>query len=240
MKLRTTLLFILFSISVFSQSSDITIGDTKKIQGVSAKHYQFDQQIETIFADKRSNTLTVGFRNKGNMLVSGDKTGEFVQYNTEKNEINFKKKVSFDGFSYFNIGEYIIMEKGIRDYFLSSTDSGYNWVVDAKISHVDWRNNIAIGYKYESLTQLSKVLTGYDIATGKIVWQRELPALKRINEAIYLNDTTGLLVSNGLHTVHTSSGKGWSTRKLGGTEKEESFMMICLLRNVISFSGIMS
>ena len=67
-----------------------------------------------------------------------------------------------------------------------------------------------LAYKGSVMNGITKQLQGYDLLTGKMLWKREISHRYGWNESLMLDDSTRLIVSDGLHPVNMSDGSGQS------------------------------
>lgn len=95
-------------------------------------------------------------------------------------------------------------------YFLLDLRTGKEiWTGKKMIPYsMNAEDNILLAYKGSTMNGISKQLQGYDMLTGALLWKRELSHQYGWNESLMLDDSTRLIVSDGLHTVRLSDGTG--------------------------------
>jgi hypothetical protein len=81
------------------------------------------------------------------------------------------------------------------------------------VNHID---NIGIGYKVKKSANVTDELEGLDLNNGKILWKRDLKKDFGWNDHFYINDTTILIVSSGLHSINLRTGNGWDYNTITG------------------------
>ena len=73
---------------------------------------------------------------------------------------------------------------------------------------VDAKNRMFLAYKGSYMNGVSNELEGHSLATGEKMWSRKMSHVYGWNESGLLDDSTRLIVSDGIHLVHMGNGEG--------------------------------
>ncbi len=89
------------------------------------------------------------------------------------------------------------------------------WTAPFFVYHVDPVRKIALGYKIDK-SRSTTILQGLNLVDGKVLWERSLSKRYGWNEAVSLDTSSVLVVSEGLHLVRLNDGSGWDYSAVTG------------------------
>lgn len=214
-------LFILLSINTFSQTSPY-FQTEKSVVGrfygndsiIHGTQYSFNDYIYDYDLDTLNNTLFVQLRG-----VKRDKywkdNGLACQINLQSEKLYWQKKTDFKKEYYHQFGNYIFSGDG-KSSTLYHTQLGTKlWSANISFCYVNHSNQIGIGYNNN---QEGDHLYGIDLLTGKEKWNSQIVREYGWDEIRYIDDSTLLIVANGLHAINIFNGKGWDINLSSGDE----------------------
>ena len=194
-----------FKINIKKSALGISLPDTNKILG---EKYIFPENIYKVHIDTLNNLLTVQLRKlKGKNWLANN--GYVLQYSLDKKKLLWNQKIYYKTTKLLQKGDLMIFNKLDKSYRRESKTSKILWVTDCSVFHIDYRNKIGIGYKTKDSKVVSDKLKGIDLNSGKIAWTRNISNRYGWDDFFYLNDSTIIIVSEGLHSLNLKTGKGW-------------------------------
>ncbi len=216
MKLKhLTALILFFSVTNAFCQNQITLSTSETIVGKSlvdnsdiiGKEYTFPDHIYKTYFDTASNYLTVQLRGiKGKYY---NNKGKIVQVNTSDNSIIWSKEINYQNTQIQHHNKIIVQVKANQSQLLDIYSGNPTFELKNHIYFVDSDFNVGIGYKSSSANDFSNKLEGVNILNGSILWQREINREFGWNNFFYINDSTVIIVSAGIHSLNVKTGQGW-------------------------------
>lgn len=174
---------------------------------IIAKEYTFPDRIYKTFFDTTTNFLTVQLRGvKGKYY---NNKGKIVQLNTSNNTIIWNKDINYQNANIQQLSKIIIQTQANKTQFLNIYSGNPTYDLKNQLYFVDPTLNIGVGYKSSSANNLSNTLEGIDLSDGKIMWHRDINRDYGWNDYFYIDDTTVIIMSAGLHSLNIKTGEGW-------------------------------
>jgi len=199
---------ILFCSNLFAQQSTFVAGknllDSTDIQGVE---YKFSDKIFNFFVDTTSNFLTVQLRGVSKNEKYWNNKGNFLQYDLNIDSILWKQKINYQTEKILQSNKTLILSTLQKNIFIDTQKGKEKFSTKNNIMLIFSNKNIAIGYR--SKMQENNNLEGMNLSTGKVLWTTKISRDYGWNDVLFLNDTTLLIVANGLNAVNLNNGKGW-------------------------------
>ena len=219
---------------VFSQKKEITVVQKESVVGknlfngsdIKGVEYVFSDKVYNYFVDTATHLLTVQLRNIGLDGVSLKNKGAMVQYDIINDQILWTKEIDYSMTTILQISNAMIYRLGRTSYNIDVYTGNHIWETASIIFFFDLINKIAMG----TLPFSDIVLDGIDFSNGKPLWNRIIKNKYGLNNYFLINDSTMLIVANGLHTVNIYNGKGWSYF----TETGEVSFFIGFCNNIVS------
>jgi len=223
------LFLLLISTAAFSQKSVFHVLNEEKILGkkltdnsdIKGQEYIFPDRIHEFFMDATTNLLTVQLRGLSKNGKWLNNTGNILQYDIKNKKLLWSKKLSYQTNRIQQIGKSIIYTAGNTSYCLDVYTGNTLWETKHNIYFLDPINNVALGYKNKSLKRFSNELEGIDLYNGEVIWDMELNRENGWNDAFYINDSTLIVIADGLHSININTGDGWDYTAIT-TEKDYS------------------
>ncbi len=211
--------FLLCAIPVFTFSqvsdirvfhSDVTIGKNVLTQrNIKATEYIFPKRVDHFYFDTVSGYITVllrGLSRNGKWLKN---KGDIVVFDIDNKQVKWSIKFPFQLASEKQFGSKIFIREFNKTFLLNIENGQRLWKNKNSIYLVNSDYNIGIGYLQRNSKKVSNVLHGIDLSTGKTIWHRTIDRNYGWNDLYYLNDSTLMIVADGLHTLNIKNGFGW-------------------------------
>ncbi|MCZ2102100.1 MAG: PQQ-binding-like beta-propeller repeat protein [Chitinophagales bacterium] len=210
-------IFLLTSISAFSQKNKIQVSKNEKIFGKSLNdgsdikgvEYVFPDRIHETYLDTSTGFLTIQLRGVSKNGKWLDNTGKIVQFDIKNEKVLWSKKIVYEVNKLQQFNKTIIKSTGNKSYCLDINTGNELWEVKNNIYYVNPTENIGVGYKFKITTGYTNELEGINLKNGNILWKRSLNRDYGWNDVFYTNDTTMIVVAAGLHAINLKTGKGW-------------------------------
>ena len=174
---------------------------------IIAKEYTFPDRIYKTFFDTTTNFLTVQLRGvKGKYY---NNKGKIVQLNTSTNTIIWNKDVNYQNTNIQQLSKIIIQTQANKTQFLNIYSGNPTYNLKNQLYFVDPTLNIGVGYKSTSANNHSNTLEGINLLDGNVLWHRDINRDYGWNDYFYIDDTTVIILSAGLHSLNIKTGEGW-------------------------------
>lgn len=221
-----TLINLCFILGSYAQTFPVTekvVGKNLKTnKDIIAKEYTFSNYIYKYYIDTISNSISIQtrelnktkerFKNEGNIYVCNLDSLILKWFN----EVDYSKSV----ISYYND---LILHKSIKNTASLNKETGKNqWVIENNIFYKNAKSKIGFGYNINPYSGNTQVLEGVDLNNGKPKWYRKIEKNYGINKIYDINDTTVLIVADGLHLLNLKNGKGWDYMAVTGSKDYSS------------------
>lgn len=219
-------LLIFLSTFVFGQNRGEQLPLKEKVYGknliakgeIIGTEYFFESRINHIYVDTISNNITIQLRElskNGNRLK--DK-GFVILYDINNNEVQWSNRISFLTNYIQQFNSLILRSTASQSINLDPLYGYDNWRIMNNFHLADFKANIGIGYKLSGSTSQSNKLRGIDLTNGEQVWKRKIDRSYGWNDYFYINDSTIIIASSGLHAINTKTGLGWDYNTETGTK----------------------
>jgi len=199
--------------------------DGTDIKGVE---YIFPDRIEDCYLDPETNFLTVQLRGLSVDRTRLNNTGFILQYDLKN------KSVLWDKFFYYPWDNIIQLRKTFiysdlhNSYKLDPYSGKSIWKIKNRIFFVTPAGNIGIAYKFDMWSGGTTKLEGIDLISGNTIWKRKIHRWNRLNDILFINDSTLMVIASGFNSINIYTGKGW-----GYFTSSESAEFIGLMSNVL-------
>lgn len=207
---------LLMSVSFLNAQveKEVVIGSTIDGKELKARGFEFGGKIREYNMDTTSNSFLIKlgyltkneryYQNKGNILV----------FNCREKKELWRRKLDFrvDQAALLSDGV-LFNSKGVKSLYLDLQTGQEKWNKKMLPYILDHHNNKLWAYK----NAVSKKLECYDTASGTLLWTREIPHTYGWNHHELINDSTRLIVSDGIHLVNINDGTGKSYPMETGT-----------------------
>jgi hypothetical protein len=178
---------------------------------IKAKEYKFTKRVDAFYVDTLTNMLIVRLRDltrNGKYLKNN---GEIVLFDLTTQEESWRKTIYYDGgSSILQFESFLIQSNSRNNYRLDIKTGKRLWELKNDLYIANSKENIGVGYKKGILDEESNLLQGIDLSNGEVLWERELDRTFGWDNIGYLNDSTLLISSSGLHVLNLYTGEGWS------------------------------
>ena len=213
-------LFILVSLELFGQSSDIKVIQNQKIIGqnlvtqqeILAKQYQFPKHIYKKYLDSTTGNLTLQLRKLRKSGKVFAPQGQVVIFNLHSNTVNWSKKINYSIGSVKQYGNLITLSRENKIEYLNNDTGVQLWNDKNDVYYVNKDNNIGVQYIKNDKSKIQ----GVDLNNGNTLWQRDLSRDFGWNKIIKMNDSTIIIAAAGLHLLNIKNGKGWDYNAVTG------------------------
>lgn len=203
-------------------NNDIQVIENKVVVGfvpadssiITGVEYAFPERIENVFIDTALSYATVMTR--GLSKSKGlDNNGQIIQFDLLSKSVLWSSRINY------------ILESLIRcdDVFLLSNKNFGNlktrcidiktgvdlWKVRSGIYAVSTKEHIGIGIS--STTMFSDKYEGFDLSTGRVIWNRRISNEFNSNWEVthsMVNDSIMLLIASELQIINIRNGVGWN------------------------------
>lgn len=209
---------------VYAQKGKVLGSDTVSIgkflisgESVFAKKITFDEKIHHFQIDTLNEQITMQLRDF-NRFGNPKNRGHLIRYDIEGNKVLWSNKASYQ-------------YESIRQYgnLLMDTYGGWTYGINNETGEQEWQNkknlffaapeyNIAMGYEFHPTEGPENMFYGVSTKNGRTQWQREINREYGWRDVLYLDDTTILIVAEGLHSLDIRTGKGWDYHLVSGKE----------------------
>ena len=214
--MKKILLFcaIIFCNNLFAQQSTFIAGknilDNSDIRGIS---YKFFDDVFRFFVDENSFFLTAQLQGTVNNF-NGKLYGVITQYDLNNGKVSWSNDENYKNLRLFQTDKQLVLSNSERSRFINSkTKSSFD--TKHQVYFVSQKNNIALGYKTD-LYKADYYLEGINLTNGNKLWKTKIPRNFGWNDVLYLNDTTLLIASDGLHSVNLMNGESWHYAAITG------------------------
>lgn len=230
-KLFALALFLFTSVSFFAQSYAPLV---VKIDTVSAgTNFMTGKEIAAIKHSFPYDISNIGFEEGKKLIVCNlnwggvhsKSSGYLVGYCTETGALQFEKAIPFkkqEGGGCYSVGGMILEKEGTRSNYLNPRTGERIWSARTDFIYIDREHNVGIGY-LQSHNNTSSYIEGFNLETGKLLWQRSVGSNLDIEEIVCLNETELLLSVSGLHKINVLTGKGWNRKAVTGKQAGRSY-----------------
>lgn len=188
-----------------------TIGVRMDSAAIIGECIDFPCWIQSVSADSTGTFLLVQGRDLNKKETSVKNSGDIWMICLPEKKVLWQRPIN-----------YFAQEAKLTDQGVSFTSKDKYFLLDLRTGTEIWAGkkmvpysmNVAenrlLAYKGSVMNGISKQLQGYDLLTGNMLWKREISHRYGWNESLMLDDSTRLIVSDGLHTVNLSDGSGQS------------------------------
>lgn len=176
---------------------------------LTATQFVFNERIHDFHVDKKNSTFNVQLRGKrkDEYLVS---KGNILQYDFQHSSSLWIKEIFYGPYLdiiYFDTDVFLF--NGVKSNLLNNNTGEVQYAIKKIVNLINYKLGIAIAYRNGSNTY-KNTLYGINVENGEELWEREINKDYNWNSYEYLNDTTLLIASSGLHTLNLKTGEGWS------------------------------
>ena len=209
------LLLVLLVRNVTEGDAQIFVKDTVGVRidstAIIGECIDFPCWIQSVSADSTGTFLLVQGRDLNKKETSVKNTGDIWMISLSEKKVLWQRSIN-----------YFAQEAKLTDQGVSLTSKDKYFLLDLRTGTEIWAGkkmvpysvNAAddrlLAYKGSVMNGITKQLQGYDLLTGNMLWKREISHRYGWNESLMLDDSTRLIVSDGLHTVNMSDGSGQS------------------------------
>ncbi len=171
--------------------------------------FTFSERIEHSFYDEKRDVISVLSRGVNSRDRLKNK-GEILVYDLENATVKWSRNVRYFANSIFQPKGFLLENKGLKTTVSQIEDGSKLWKAPYETFFVAEEHQMAIGYDTQGSRNDNNVLEGFDLSTGKSMWNRSIPRKSGWNDIKQLNDSIYIVLASGLHTINARSGEGWS------------------------------
>ena len=205
---------LLISVPFIYAQNPVVIGVTTEGRELTARGFEFNGRVR----DYKMDTTGTIFMVKIGYLTKNEQSyknkGELVVFDFQEGRELWRRKVNYMNDQFALLPEGILFNsKGIKSSLLDLQTGTPKWNKKILPYILDREDNKLWAYK----NGVSKKLECYDTNTGELLWTREVPHTYGWNYHGLVDDSTRLIVSDGLHLVNVNNGTGESYPMNTGT-----------------------
>jgi outer membrane protein assembly factor BamB len=218
-------LLLLCSVQSLFAQSKITIStreagvDLRTNTPISAQEYRFDLPVFRFYAVPEQDLLTVLLRKKNPTTQVWKPSGRLAVFNVESGQAKWQRKQKYGANNIQQVDNVIFEQTAAKLSRLDLETGKPIWKRQSTAYWVYPELNMALCYDYG--TTGPNTLHGINIKTGQSQWRREVPGEFGWQKAEMLGDSTLMVVSEGLHTVGLTDGKGWAINRVAHAKKTD-------------------
>lgn len=193
---------------------EVVIGQTMGGKDLIAHGIEFDGKVRKYKMDTTATFFMVEIAHLTKNERSYKNKGELILFDFQKGTELWRKKVNYQSDQSVLLSEGVLFNsKGIKSSFLDIQTGQEKWSKKIFPYVLDHQNSKIWAYK----NGISKKLECYDTSSGTFLWTREVPHTYGWNYDGMINDSTRLIVSDGMHLVNINDGTGKSYPMKTGT-----------------------
>jgi hypothetical protein len=208
-KIISILFLLLISTSTFSQKGNLQVSSQKIMVGknyingseIEGTELIFPNIIRDFFVDTTNHFLTVQLKGKKNM-------GNILQYDLQNKEILWRKSIDYETCEFLKFDTLLVFNDYNDSYGINAHTGANLWRVLHYLYYANPKYNIGTAYRFIGDGYTNEFM-GIDILKGKQIWKRNINRKYGWNDFFYLNDTTFMVVTAGLHAINIHTGQGW-------------------------------
>lgn len=178
--------------------------------------YTFPQRIHDFFLDTTTGYISLQLRNLSRNGKYLDNNGKLVQFDPQTSKVIWSMEMYYASNYIQHFNNNLITGFGGKSTGLDLNTGNKLWTIKNGIMMANSAADIGIGYRYKGSSGYTNDLRGIDMRTGAVKWERFLEHDYGWNEAFYINDSTLIVASSGLHAVNLRTGRGWDYHALTG------------------------
>ncbi|MCH8490843.1 MAG: PQQ-like beta-propeller repeat protein [Oceanicaulis sp.] len=178
-------------------------------ESIRAEVFIFPERIHDFKIDTSGNYATVHLRGlsaNGRFLKN---RSNFVRFDVQRDSVLWSRRVNNQLESVAELDGIILHNREGRSNNLDNATGRRIWQAHSSILHVFPEDDLGIGYRVRTKLGKANLVEGIDLKTGEPKWQRQIPREFGWNEIVFLNDSTLIVASSGLHSVNIHDGTGW-------------------------------
>lgn len=217
-------LLLTISITGFSQSNQILVLNNERILGrslvdssvIKGLEFTFPERIHVALFDASTGYLTAQLRGlrRNRRRLTND--GSIVKFDINNRKVVWSKLMNFQFSHIRHVNNTLIKTEGIYSTFIDADTGRPLWQITNNLLFADPHFNIGLGYNTRISRKESNTLEGINLNYGNVVWERYLNREFGWNNLFYLNDSTIMVVADGLNKIDLQTGKGWSYHTITG------------------------
>lgn len=207
-------LFLFISCSTYFEAETITFKKTTNSIGLNLidstqlnyNEFLFPHNILGMRIDEKNNTCILKLIDK-TVPWNSPKNGYCVYADIAHDSILWSKSLNTNKSYILEAQKNIVITHPLGSMAFNKNDGTLNWESDIQF-YIKW-NEIGVGHKINFISGKTDQLTGVDLNTNKVVWERTIDGDLDIKNMTNINDSTILIITDGLHTLNPFNGKGW-------------------------------
>ena len=196
------------------EEKSIVIGQTVEGKELTARGVEFDGRVRKY---KMDTTATFFMVQLGHLTPNGKSyknKGELVVFNYQEGKELWRRKMNYMSDQFVFLPEGVLFNsKGVKSFYLDLQTGQERWNKKIFPYVMDHQNGKILSYK----NGVTKNLECYEMNSGEHLWTREVPHAYGWNYDGWVNDSTRLIVSDGIHLVNIKDGTGKSYPMVTGT-----------------------
>lgn len=184
----------------------------ESLKSISGNH-QFSQNSfrlsQRIHQFKVKDSLvTFQLRNKRNNGFLKDR-GKIVQFDLKNKKLLWEFVISYVYEHIVNIGDFFYYYTQTRSYQLDPISGKKVRKLATNYIYVDTAKSIGLGYPIKLYPDNSNRLEAVDLTKGEKLWQREVQRSGIWSNVEKVNDSSILILADGLEKINLYNGSGW-------------------------------
>lgn len=185
----------------------------ESLKSISGNH-QFSQNSfrlsQRIDQFKVKNSLvTFQLCNKRNNGFLKDR-GKIVQFDLKNKKLHWELNISYVYEHIVNVDSFFYYYTQTNSYQLDPINGKKVRKLATNYIYIDTAKSIGLGYPIKIFSDNSNRLEAVDLTKGEKIWQREVQRSGIWSKAEKINDSSILVLADGLEKINLYNGKGWA------------------------------
>lgn len=176
---------------------------------VTATVHDFPDRIHSFKLDTATGSMMVELRGTSKNGKWLDNKGTAIRYDLKNNKILWTEKIAYQTESITPYNRISVITSGGKSFCLDNESGKQLWQNQHPLLYADTYLNTGIGYKSNAKKKAENLLEGINLKDGSVLWQREISREYGWNDILKSDDSTILIVADGLHSLSLKDGKGW-------------------------------
>ena len=173
----------------------------------SQNSFRLSQRIDQFKV--KDSLVTFQLRNKRNNGFLKDR-GKIVQFDLKNKELLWEFVISYVYEHTVNIGDFFYYYTQTNSYQLDPISGTKIRKLATNYIYIDTAKSIGLGYPIKIFSDNSNRLEAVDLTKGEKIWQREIQRNGIWSNVEKVNDSSILVLANGLEKINLYNGEGWA------------------------------
>lgn len=196
----------------FMTSKPVELGrDLRTGKPLPGVEYDFGRRVERSRIDPTSQTVTIELRDVTRNQKYLQNRGVLLVLDVKSRRVRWTREV---GYPWGRSGvtqqaDFLTYNDGRRTFCLDLGNGQPLWESKYDFWYLDLDSAARIGCGYPPVTNMApETLCGVALNTGEMLWKRKIRR-ENWDNVVSIDDSTVLIVANGLHQLNLFTGEGW-------------------------------